>query len=56
MNRLISSHEELVKEQYKKEEMMSEKDMLIHAQEEKIAALYRSNTQLLMALSKLHGT
>ena len=51
---LIDSHDELVKDQQMKAEMMSEKDAVIQAQEERIAALNRSNTQLLMALTQMH--
>lgn len=44
-----------MRDQQKKAEMMSEKDAVIHAQEERIAALNRSNTQLLMALTQMQS-
>ncbi|KAK4311999.1 hypothetical protein Pmani_016536 [Petrolisthes manimaculis] len=45
--------EQFRKEQVKMTELMSEKDALIQAQEDRINALDRTNTQLLMALEQI---
>lgn len=45
--------EQFRKEQMKMNELMSEKDALIQAQEDRINALDRTNTQLLMALEHI---
>lgn len=45
--------EQFRKEQMKMTELMSEKDAVIQAQEDRINALDRTNTQLLMALEQI---